>query len=372
MEVTQNPTDEWVKMIDDEKPSQDQFTEFRKEEETNLNKTLDNLENKEDVINDLLDEKENKDVVVESKDDIIVNELDPKTTEYLNKLFEEGIIVPFEGEEVKTYDDFKDLLQTNIQSKLESVQKSILESELNNLPPQFQSVMKYGMNGGTDVKSLLQDWQNAERVINIDVSTDAGKKQVVAEYLSSVGYGTPEMIAADIKAMEDLGTLDSKVELYKPKLEEMQMQKILMKEKEAEQIKLQEQQFQNNFISAVENVLTQDKQAIGLELPVDLKQALYSQSQPQYVSQFTGIRLDALEAIVEEAKYGQNANPAFYTELMFHAAYPDQYKAMLLAQVKAEVAESRERKLRSQVQSDMGKNNHISQTKSTSIKPITF
>lgn len=374
MEVTQNPTDEWANILDDA-PNQDKFSEFRGEKQENLNDVLDNLKKEDDdTINDLLDGKEEikVDVKPEIKPEDIVDTLDPKTTEYLNKLFEEGVIAPFEDAEIKTYEDFKDLLQVNIKTQLETVQNNILEAELSSLPPQFQSVMKYGMNGGTDVKSLLESWQNAERVVNIDSSTVEGKKQIVAEYLTSVGYGTQEMIAADIKAMEDLGTLDSKVELYKPILEEMQMQKILMKEQEAKNTQLQEQEFQSNFISAVEGVLTQDKEYIGLELPINIKQALYSQSLPQYVSNISGRNLDALEAIVEEAKYGQNANPAFYTELMFHAAYPEEYKAMLLSQVKAEIVENRERKLRTQVQSDMGKSNHVSQTKSVSIKPIKF
>lgn len=373
MEVTTKPTDEWGDMFNE--TPQDQFQEFRQETEVTLNDKLEDTE-KEDVINDMISDENSSEVSTQTpenpKNDTL-NLLDSNTTGYLNKLFEEGIISPFEGEEVKTYEDFKDLLQVNIKSQIDSVQGSILESELNQLPPQFQSVMKYGMNGGTDVKSLLESWQEAERIISLDTSTDEGKKQVVAEYLSTVGYGTPEMIANDIKAMEDLGTLDSKVALYKPKLEEMQMQRILVQEQQAVQQKQQEEQFFNYFISSVESVLTQDKEYIGLEIPREMKQALYEQSQPQYVSQLTGNRLDALEAIVEEAKYGQNANPAFYTELMLHATYPEEYKAMLLSQIKAEIAQTHERKLRSQVQSDMGNNNHVStNTNNIKINPIKF
>lgn len=373
MDISTNPTDDWNELLGSTSETGDQFQEFRQEKDINLNEILDDKKEDNalnDTFNDLTKEenKENSEEVAE----ITAVELDKNTSIYLNKLFEEGILAPFEGEEIKTYDDFRDLLQENIKTQLESVASNVLEAELSNLPPQFQSVMKYGMNGGTDVEGLLKNWQDAERVITLDPSTPEGKKQIVTEYLSKVGYGTEEMIANDVKAWEDLGTLDEKVEAYKPILEEMQMQKILMFERQAEQQRYQEQQFESDFLSAVEDVLIQDKQAIGLEIPVDLKQALYSQSLSQYQSQITGRKMDALEAIIEESKYGQNANPAFYTELMFHAAYPEQYKAMLLSQVKAEIAQTTERKLRSQVQSDQGKQNHVSTSKSISIKPIKF
>ena len=371
MDISTNPTDDWNELLGSSSETGDQFQEFRQDKDITVNEILDDKK-EEDVLNDTfngLDKNENGETTEEGN---ITSELDKNTSSYLNKLFEEGILAPFEGEEIKTYDDFRELLQENIKSQLESVSSNVLEHQISSLPPQFQSIMKYGMNGGTDVQTLLESWQDAERVITLDTNSSEGKKQIVTEYLSKVGYGTQEMIANDVKAWEDLGTLDEKVEAYKPILEEMQMQKILMFEKQAEQERYQEQQFEVNFLSAVENVLTQDKQAIGLEIPVDLKQALYAQSLSQYESQITGRKMDALEAIIEESKYGENANPAFYTELMFHAAYPEQYKAMLLSQVKAEIAQTTERKLRSQVQSDQGRQNHVSINKNISIKPIKF
>jgi len=372
MDISTNPTDDWNELLGSTSETNDQFQEFRQEKDISLNEIIEDKK-EENPLNDTFNNlDETKEGLKEGEENLAPAELDKNTASYLNKLFEEGILAPFEGEEIKTYDDFRDLLQENIKSQLELVSNSVLESELNNLPPQFQSVMKYGMNGGTDVQTLLESWRDAERIITLDPNSPEGKKEIVAEYLSKVGYGTEEMIANDIKAWEDLGTLDSKVEAYKPILEEMQMQKILMIEQQAEQERFQQQQFESNFLSAVEDVLTQDRQTIGLEIPVDLKQALYAQSLSQYESPFTGRKMDALEAIIEESKYGENANPAFYTELMFHAAYPEQYKAMLLSQVKAEIAQTTERKLRSQVQADQGKQNHVSINKNISIKPIKF
>lgn len=373
MEVTTNSNawDNLLPPMEQTTTQPNQFSEFIPQKEETLNDKIDKQkENELDPINEALKNKPETDPETPP---VVEGSLDEKTLGYLNTLFEEGVIAPFEGSDIKTFDDFREVIQKNIESQVETVKQGVLAQELDSLSPQFQSVMKYGMNGGTDIKALLESWVDAERVINIDATTDGGKRQIVSEYLSSIGYGTQEEIQNDIKTWADLGTLDAKVDMYKPKLEELQMRRVLAQENQASQARAYEENFNSHFISSIESVLTEDKDYLGLELPLQLKQALYSQSQPQYVSQRTGKYVDALEAIVEEAKYGQNANPGFYTELMFHATYPEEYKKLLLSQTKMELALESERKLRSQVKNDISSNNHVApKTNTNSIKPISY
>jgi len=74
---------------------------------------------------------------------------------------------------------------------------------------------------------------------------------------------------------------------------------------------------------------------------------VYENTQPLYQSQLTGRPVDALQAIVEELKFGENANPAFYAELLLHATQPDVYRELFSSRMKENVAVNTERKLRS-------------------------
>ena len=279
-------------------------------------------------------------------------ELDEMASAAAALLAEQGVISLYEDYEIKTKEDLVALVKDNIQDKLSEVNQNIFQEQLEALPPQFQSIMKYGLSGGTDVKSLLESWGEAERVFAIDITSDEGKEQVVRDYLKLTKYGTDEEINQDIKTWKDLGTLDKKAEAYKPKLEEHQMRVIAAKEKEAEDANQQELQYTQQYIKAVGQVLAKED-LNGLKLDTQTKQFIYQNVQPIYQSQLTGKPIDALEAVVEELKYGQNANPEFYSQLLLFATQPQVFMETLKLQLKNNVTVEQERKLRKQVKEDI-------------------
>lgn len=373
MDVSTTQTNEWAGLVPTfETPQpQNDFSAFLPQKDPMLN---DIVEDKKDVTDALTDSIISSATDTKKDDTPLMDDdsLDTKTLSHVNRLIEEGLLLPFEDSEIKTYSDLKELLTLNESNKIGSLNQDVFQEQLSQLPPQFQSIMKYGLNGGQDIQSLMQDWADAERTINVDISTPEGQEQIVSEYLAMTNYGSVEQIKEDVQTWKDLGKLSARAETYKPILDEMQMQRILQKESEAEKINQQQENFNNYFINSIGNILDTDKTSIGLEIPLGLKQSLYNESMPKYTSQITGRPLDALEAIIEESKYGQNANPAFYTELMLHAAYPDEYKRMLLSQVKAEVAQEGKKLKTQQVQNDMGKSNHTSNMTAGKIRPISF
>jgi hypothetical protein len=291
-------------------------------------------------------EKEKTDNLDKSKDDS--PEIDSIASAAATLLAEQGVISLYEDYEIKTKEDLVALVKDNIQDKLSEVNQNIFQEQLEALPPQFQSIMKYGLSGGTDVKSLLESWGEAERVFALDITSDTGKEQVVRDYLRLTKYGSDEEINQDIQTWKDLGTLDKKAEAFKPKLEEHQMRVIAAKEKEADDVRQQELQYTQQYIKAVGQVLSKED-INGLKLDKQTKQFIYQNVQPIYQSQLTGKPIDALEAVVEELKYGQNANPEFYSQLLLFATQPEVFMETLKLQLKNNVTIEQERKLRKQV-----------------------
>lgn len=282
------------------------------------------------------------------KPDDSLGELDSIASAAATLLAEQGVISLYEDYEIKTKEDLVALVKDNIQDKLSEVNEYIFQEQLQALPPQFQSIMKYGLSGGTDVKSLLESWGEAERVFSIDITSEAGKEQVVRDYLRLTKYGSDEEITQDIQTWKDLGTLDKKAEAFKPKLEEYQMKVIAAKEKEADDANQLELQYTQQYINAVGQVLAKED-INGLKLDKQTKQFIYHNVQPIYQSQLTGKPIDALEAVVEELKYGQNANPEFYSQLLLFATQPEVFMETLKLQLKNNVTIEQERKLRRQV-----------------------
>jgi len=269
----------------------------------------------------------------------------------INALATEGTLDLFENREIKTVDDIRDLLTANINDKISLVNENIFQEQLSTLPPQFQSVMKYGLSGGQDVKTLLEQWGETERVFSIDVTTDEGKAEVVREYLTLSQYGTPEIINKDIETWKNLGTLDEKVDIFKPKLEQFHVEQIKSIENQARFQQEQEATYFNQYTEAVGQVLSQSD-LNGLKLGNEVKQYVYENTQPIYQSQLTGKSIDGLQAVIEELKFGQNANPALYSELLLFATQPQLYREILANQLKESIAISKESTLRKKVASE--------------------
>ena len=375
MQVSTTPSQDWAGLVPQfDNQSAPDFSQFMPEKDVTLNELTNPDASQDALTNQIINSvvPSDKGQSSQGQEAPIGTPLDDTTGGYINRLVEEGVLLGFENGNIETYEDFKELISLNAENIAQQATRDVFSEQLRELPPQFQSIMKYGLNGGQDIQGLLNSWAEAERTIGLDMTTLEGQEEIVATYLNMINYGTPEQIAADIEMWKDLGYLQEKAEAYKPKLDEFQMQQILAKEQEAEHYQQQVNEFNNAFVNNVGHVLSNDTNYLGIQIPDQFKQAIYNQAIPQYASQIDGRQIDALEAIVEETKYGQNANPAFYTELLFHATYPEEYKKMLRSQISAEIAQNTRRLKTNQVQADMGRTNHTSSGQNSKIKPIQF
>jgi len=330
-----------------------------------LTKQIDNPSKEGSLLEKTKDESKTDSPENKNDDSSVI--VDDKLKEVLNSLAEEGVISLYEDYEIKSASDLKSLIKDNIQDKLNEVNNNIFQETIQQLPPQFQSVINYGLSGGTDVQSLLQEWSNVERTFNADVSTEEGKEAIVREFLELSNYGTKEMIEEDIKTWKDLGKLDDKVNLYKPKLEQFYMEKVAAKEKEAEVFNQQKQSFFENYTNAVGQVLAKED-LNGIKLDNKTKQFIYENTYPRYVSRITNEPIDTLQAIVEELKFGENKNPEAYAEILYFATNREQYKEMLKQQIKNEVVLETEKKTRKLVKNQFS--GHTDDSKSPQNRSI--
>ena len=276
----------------------------------------------------------------------------PEVIEAINGLADEGVLDLFESREIKTVDDLKDLLAANIEDKISAVNENIFNETMATLPPQFQSIIKYGLDGGQDVQKLVQQWAATEQAFSLDVTTDEGKADAIRQYLTLTGYGSPEVINKDIETWKGLNMLDEKVAIFKPKLEQFHVEQVKQIENQAQEAAAQTAVYQGRYTEAVGQTLAQEN-LNGLVLPREIKQFVYENTQPLYQSQLTGQPVDALQAIVEELKFGAQANPAFYAELLLHATQPEVYRELITNSLKENVAVNTERTLRRRVNAEV-------------------
>jgi hypothetical protein len=274
------------------------------------------------------------------------------SNDLVQELIEKKVLLPWEGDKVETSEDLIELIQNNMDHKLQEVNQQIFDDRLASLPPQYQSIMKYGLNGGQDVQALINSWGEVEQTFNTDISTTEGQESVVKQYLLETGYGSEAMIDKDIKTWTDLGVLEEKATAFKPALEESQMRKVHALEQQQQMQVQQEQQFHQHHMDVIGHSLT-SFQLEGADLDRETKGRLFEAAQPQYQSQITGRPIDALEAIVEELKYGQNQDPNLYLELMYFASDPEGFKENLRSSIRSTQAKQRQRTLQTEIRKDI-------------------
>lgn len=284
--------------------------------------------------------------------EIVGKPVSPEVLEAINGLADEGVIDLFDNREIKTVEDLKDLLAANVEDKISAVNENIFNETIASLPTQFQSIIRYGLDGGQDVQMLVQQWAATEQAFSLDVSTDEGKADAIRQYLTLTGYGSPEVINKDIETWKGLNMLDEKVAIFKPKLEQFHVEQVKQTENEAKAVAEQTARYQNSYTEAVGQTLSQ-ADLNGLVLPNEIKQFVYENTQPLFQSQLTGQPVDALQAIVEELKFGQNVNPGFYAELLLHATQPEVYRDLITNSLKESVAINTERTLRKRVNAEV-------------------
>jgi len=268
-------------------------------------------------------------------------------SEVLSKLVEKGEIFPFDDD--KSFDDytiqdFEELIQANIAEREKAVKQNTPKEFFAALPEELQYAAKYVADGGTDLKGLFRVLAQAEEVMDLDVDTEQGQRQIVKEYLYATNFGDADEIEEEIEGWLDRGELGAKALKFKPKLDKMQEAIVQRKVAEQEQIKAQQQQAAQHYMENVYNTLATGELA-GVKLDKKTQGMLYSGLvQPQYPS-MSGKPTNLLGHLLERYQYVEPRHDLI-AEALWLLADPDGYKSKIKSQGTKQAVEKTVRQLK--------------------------
>ena len=235
-----------------------------------------------------------------------------------------------DGKSLEDYNakDFEELIEANIEEARAEVRRETPKQFFDALPNELKVAARYVADGGTDLKSLFKTLGQAEDTYDLDSTTERGQEQIIMEYLSSTGYGTPEEINEEIEIWKDLGKLESQASKFKPKLDKMQ-EKIVGQKLQEQQLKQQQQaDASKQYMSNVYDTLKDGK--IG-DIKVDKRtqSMLYNGLvQPAYPS-VSGKNTNLLGHLLEKYQF-QEPNYTLITEALWLLSDPNGYKSKIM------------------------------------------
>jgi hypothetical protein len=267
-----------------------------------------------------------------------------------NRLIEEGLIKPFEGEDLENFTekDFIELFQVNLQEREKKVAESVPGEFFNSLPRELQYATEYVAQGGTDLKGLFRTLAASEEVKSLDPETERGQEMIIKKYLQSTNFGTPEEIDEEIDTWKDLGKLEEKALKFKPKLDAIQEKSIKQQIAKQEAMKRQQEEASYAYMESVYSTL-ETGDLNGIKLPSKVQNMLYAGLvQPNYPS-ISGKNTNLFGHLIEKYQFVE-PNHGLIAEALWLLADPQGYKAAQAGNVKNEAAQEMYRKLKTEEQ----------------------
>jgi len=244
-------------------------------------------------------------------DDLIKDENEDKPkkgselSSTIQKLIEDEVLFGFEDDkpfEEYTSEDFKELIQANIDSRLSEVHKDVPKQFFEAQPQEIQMAMKYVADGGRDLKSLFTYLSKSEEIKELSLEKESDQEEIIRTYLQSTNFGTVEDIEEEIETWKDLGKLEEKAGKFKPKLDKMQEQIVNHKLAEQEQKKMQHEKMVQSYKDNVFETLKKGN-LNGLDLDKTTQSKLFAGLiQPNYPS-ITGNNTNLLGHLLEKYQF---------------------------------------------------------------------
>tara|TARA_Y100001937_G_scaffold107838_1_gene150887 strand:+ start:139 stop:1446 length:1308 start_codon:yes stop_codon:yes gene_type:complete len=334
-----------------------------KKEEVVEEKVEEKVEAKEEVVEEKKEEKPKKESK-ESIDEVLglseeVEEEEvvetPKKgrkriegiSDVFSKLIKDEKIIPFDDDkELDDYSakDWEELIQANLDEKVNQVRKETPKQFFNSLPEELQIAAKYVADGGKDLKTLFGALSKVEETRELDVKNENDQEQIIREYLGATGYGTAEEIKEEIDIWKDLGKLEQQANKFKPKLDKMQEKVVAKRLQEQEMRKKKQQQASETYMNSVYETL-KGGEINEIKLDRKTQSLLYNGLvEPAYPS-ISGKNTNLLGHLLEKYQFVEPNYPLI-TEALWLLADPKGYKAKLMEKGESVATEKTVRKLK--------------------------
>ena len=268
-------------------------------------------------------------------------------SDVFSKLIKDEKIIPFDDDkELDDYSakDWEELIQANLDEKVNQVRKETPKQFFNSLPEELQIAAKYVADGGKDLKTLFGALSRVEETRELDVKNENDQEQIIREYLGATGYGTAEEIKEEIDIWRDLGKLEQQANKFKPKLDKMQEKVVAKRLQEQEMRKKKQQQASETYMNSVYETL-KGGEINEIKLDRKTQSLLYNGLvEPAYPS-ISGKNTNLLGHLLEKYQFVEPNYPLI-TEALWLLADPKGYKAKLMEKGESVATEKTVRKLK--------------------------
>lgn len=263
----------------------------------------------------------------------------------VNQLIEDNILEPFEDSEVKTIEDAKELIKSNLEARESVSEDKWWENKINKYSPQIQAILHYAENGGTDVAPLLSAISKIEEVIDLDPSTDAGMEEIVRQTLKIKGFDDEE-IADQISTFKDLDKLKAKAEKFLPELKNLQQKQVTMLMQEQEQRQEEARKATDIYISTIKDTL--DKEIVGgIKLQREDKAKIYEALAFPNKTSLNGVPTNGFVKALENLQFGKDQDYEHFANIVLFAIDKEAFLEKIKVTIKNEVQTDTAKKLRS-------------------------
>ncbi len=273
----------------------------------------------------------------------------PELVSFVNKLVEEESLLGFDGQEINTVEDAKELILQNLKQKEKDAYESGYEERKKAFSPQVQAVLHYAENGAQSAEELLDllgAIKGVEDIEDFKTDTPAGSENVIRQALKAKGL-KDKYIDSQVGMLKDLGPekLKAAADELLPEIEELK-QKDVQQKLQAAQVRRQDaEEASKGYINTITKALSEDK--VGkLQLQREEKSKLFAAlAKPSFTS-LSGKPTNQFVKALEDLQFGQTANMGLFLNIVHHAIDPEGFMEKLKTTITSEVASNTQRELR--------------------------
>lgn len=290
-----------------------------------------------------------------------------------NSLIEEKFLFGFEGEDkVETPEDFKTLLEGNINHRVDEKVREVWENQLNTLPPDAQLILEYSKQGVTDARDFLRLITNMSarnEVVELDPKKEPDQERIVMIQL--VNSGMPEASAKEM--VQDLKTankLAARATEYHPILKKAYEGEVRKTVLEKQQIEQERNSYINNNAVNAEYFLNNEDQFLPFKISdVNYKTSVYHLAAKPVAIDNSGEIVYGWQQHIKKLQEGDEADYKQYMKVMAFLANSSKYDENISTTVKNSTNKENFKKVAITTGKQINQINQESQGKTAIRKP---
>lgn len=264
----------------------------------------------------------------------------------VNELVTAGDLFGFEGEDVKTIEDAKELIKLNVLEARKATQDEIWNEKIKTYSPQVQAVLQYAEKGGQDLSPLISAIAEVEKITDHNIETEAGQENIIKEYYKLQGWKDDE-ITEEIETAKDLNKLKIKAEKFLPKILESEQHRIESIMAEQEQREAEMQEARTKYLSTIKTTL--DKDTLGeIKLTRQEKATIWDGVTDVRYKSWSGQPTNLFFKTLEELQAGDKADYNRFLEVVFLTLNPSTFKEKLKTELNNQTVAQTVRQLKVQ------------------------